>query len=81
LAEERDIVLNQIGLRIARRRQELGLTPVLAKRLHLPPPNVSRIENGQQNLTVGSLCSLANALETTVAELVAGPLEKPPAQR
>jgi transcriptional regulator with XRE-family HTH domain len=72
VAENPDLLLNQIGLRVARRRQEFGLTQQgLAERLGITTTNVSRIENAQQNLTIRTLCKLAEALDVTVEELIA----------
>jgi transcriptional regulator with XRE-family HTH domain len=73
VTEDRDLLLSQIGLRITRRRQELGLTvTALAAKLGIAPTNVSRVEYGRRNLTIDTLCKFAEALDTTVAELVAG---------
>jgi transcriptional regulator with XRE-family HTH domain len=73
VAEDRDLLLSQIGLRITRRRQELGLTQTaLAVTLGIRPHNVSRIEGGHQNVTIDTLCKLANALDTTVLALLGG---------
>ncbi len=58
-------------MRIVRRRQELGLSQkVLAERLGVRPTNVSRIERGEQNVTLGTLHKIAVELDTTVEELV-----------
>jgi DNA-binding XRE family transcriptional regulator len=71
--EDRDLLLSQIGLRITRRRQDLGLTvTALANKLGVAPTNVSRIEYGKQNVTIDTLCKLANALDTTVLALLGG---------
>lgn len=73
MAEDRDLLLSQIGMRVYRRRRELGLTQKdLAQRLGIGPTNVVRIEYGKQNLTVDTLCKLAEALDTTAAELFTG---------
>ncbi len=73
MAENRDLLLSQIGLRVLRRRQQLGLTQkALADRLGINNTNLARIEHGKQNLTVDTLCKLADALETTAAELFTG---------
>jgi HTH-type transcriptional regulator / antitoxin HipB len=73
LAEDPDLLLSQIGLRILRRRQELGLSQKdLGDRLGIAQTNVARIEHGQQNLTVRTLVKLAEALGVTAAELFAG---------
>ena len=71
MTEEPDLLLNRIGLRLTRRRQELGLSQsALAARLGIAGPNITRIENGQQNVTIGTLCKLAKALDMTVEELI-----------
>lgn len=73
LKDTADLLLNYIGLRILRRRQELGLSQEqLAERLGIQRPNVGRIERGTQNVTVRMLCRVAEALETTVQELMFG---------
>jgi transcriptional regulator with XRE-family HTH domain len=73
VSEDPDLLLRKIGLRILRRRQELGLTQKeLADRLGIGPTNVARIEHGQQNLTVRTLIKVAEALGTTAAELFVG---------
>ena len=73
MAENPQILLSKIGLRVLRRRQELGLTQeVVAARLGVTAPNVGRIEHGQQNVTVQTMCKVAEALETTVQELMFG---------
>jgi transcriptional regulator with XRE-family HTH domain len=78
--QTRDTILRQIGMRIVRRREALGLTQrELAKRLGIKPASVSPIEHGEQNLTIDTICRLADALETTFTELVFG--TEPPAPR
>ena len=73
MAEDPDILLDQIGMRIVRRRKELGLTQdEFAKRLGITRPNVGIIERGEQNVTVRTMCKVAEALETTVEELMFG---------
>ena len=66
-----DALLAQIGLRIVRRRQDLGLSQKeLAERLGMAAPNLSQIEYGERNLTIRTVCKLAEALEMTVAALI-----------
>ncbi len=73
MAENPKILLSQIGLRALRRRQELGLTQdAVAARLGITAPNIANIEHGRQNVTVETMCKLAEALETTVQELMFG---------
>ena len=82
VAEELDLLLNRIGLRVLRRRQELGLSQrELAERLGIQRPNVGRIERGEQNLTLGTLCKLAAELGTTVEELIVAEPKSVPAKR
>lgn len=72
-ANDRDLLLSQIGLRVLRRRQELGLTQAeLAARLGIGQANIYRVENGKQNVTVDTLCKLADALGVTAVELFSG---------
>lgn len=79
IANDRDLLLSQIGLRVLRRRQELGLTQVeLAARLGIGQANIYRIENGKQNVTVDTLCKLADALGITAVELFSGIVKAAP---
>jgi len=71
--EDPDVLLHKIGLRILRRRQELGLTQQqVADKLSMAATNIVRIEHGKQNLTIRTLAKLADALGVTVAELIVG---------
>jgi transcriptional regulator with XRE-family HTH domain len=45
----------------------------LARRAHIGPSTISRIETGHRRITLDHLVTLAGALETTVDELLAGP--------
>jgi len=73
VSEDPDLLLSQIGLRVMKRRQELGLTQKeLGDRLGITSTNIYRIEYGQQNLTVRTLIKLAEALDTTAADLFVG---------
>ena len=68
-----DLLLAQLGLRVIQRRQALGLSQKeLAERLGVAAPYMSRVEYGHQNLTFRTLCKLAEALEMTLVELIAG---------
>lgn len=72
MSEDPDLLLNQIGLRISKRRQELGLSQrAFAEQLGMQAANVSRIESGEQNVTIRTLCKVAEALEMRVEELIA----------
>lgn len=73
MAEDPDLLLTGIGLRILKRRQDLGLSQKeIAERLGIASAYVSRIEHGEQNLTVRTLVKIAEALDTTAVELFAG---------
>jgi transcriptional regulator with XRE-family HTH domain len=76
VSEDPELILSQIGLRISRRRKNLGLTQkALADSVGMQAANVYRIEYGDQNVTIRTLCKIADALETTVVELLAGPVD------
>ena len=54
-------------------RKELDLTQTaLGERVGMAGTHIAQIEHGERNLTVRTLCRLADALEMTVAELVTG---------
>lgn len=73
MSEDPDVLLRKLGLRVLRRRQELGLTQQqLADRLSMASTYIVRIEHGDQNLTVRTLTKLADALGLTVVELFGG---------
>ncbi len=73
MSEDPDQLLTRIGLRVVRRREALGLSQKkLAERLQMAAPSVSNIEHGERNLTIRTLCKLAEALEMTPAELFTG---------
>lgn len=71
MTEELDLLLNRIGMRVLQRRQELGLSQGdLAARLGIQRTNIGRIERGEQNVTIGTLCKIAKELGMTVEELI-----------
>ena len=71
--EDSDLLLSRIGLRVVRRREDLGLSQKdLAERLQMASSSLSNIEHGERNLTIRTLCKLAEALEMTPAELFTG---------
>jgi len=73
VTEDPDILLSQLGLRITKRRQEIGISQkALAEKIGMPSPGLSNIENGKQNVTIRTLCKIAEALDITVGELVSG---------
>jgi ribosome-binding protein aMBF1 (putative translation factor) len=53
----------RLAVSIAKAREQAGLTQAaLAKALHTKQTNISRIERGEQNLTVHTLEGIAKAL-------------------
>jgi ribosome-binding protein aMBF1 (putative translation factor) len=73
LSEDPKLLLDQIGLRIIRRRQDLGLAQKdLAEAVDMLASNLSQIERGDRNVTIRTLCRIADALDTTVLELMGG---------
>ena len=73
VGEDPDLILDQIGRRVVARRVQLGLSrPEFAARLGITLTNIGRIERGEQNVTVRMMCRVAEALETTMQELMFG---------
>src|SRR5262245_36066412 len=63
VSEDADHLLRRVGLRIQKRRQELGQTQQqLANELEMDQSSLAKIEQGKQNLTVRTLAKLANVL-------------------
>ena len=74
MSNDPDLLLSDIGLRILRRRQKLGLTQKdLAQAVGMQSANIGQMEHGERNLTIRTLCKLADVLGITLAELTAGP--------
>lgn len=62
--------LGQIGNRICQRREELGLTATeLAIQLDMVSSTLSRIENGQRNIGIDTLCMIAKVLKVPLSYL------------
>lgn len=71
-----------LGRRVARRRQELGLSrKQVAERAGIAPGYVEYLEEGAARVPPASVALLASALDTTVDELLGGTVELPPGQR
>ncbi|MFI8992569.1 helix-turn-helix domain-containing protein [Streptomyces sp. NPDC053542] len=69
---------SDLGRRVALRRQQLGLTrEQVAARAGAAPGYLQYVEEGCAVSDIGFLLSLADALETSVAELVGGTGELP----
>ena len=72
-----DSVVNYkvFGSRVSEKRQELNMTQEdLSRESGFSPVTISKIENGKVNIKLDALISIANALNTTVDELLAGNL-------
>lgn len=68
---DRDDVLIGIGLRIKILRKERGLTQKeLAYSCNLEKSNLSRIEHGKCNMTIGTLLRLCSVLEVELIDVV-----------
>lgn len=64
-----ELVLQHIGGIISARRKELGITQdQLAYIADIDRTYVGYIENGKQNVTVGMLCKIANALNLDIKQ-------------
>lgn len=69
---------SDLGRRVALRRQQLGLTrEQVAARAGAAPGYLQYVEEGTAVSDIGFLLSLADALETSVAELIGGTGELP----
>ena len=69
------LLLNRIALRVRKRRLELGLTQTeLAARMGITQGNITRIENNPPNLSIETICKLAEALGMEAEDLL---VEKP----
>jgi nitroimidazol reductase NimA-like FMN-containing flavoprotein (pyridoxamine 5'-phosphate oxidase superfamily) len=68
-----------LSRRVARRRQELGLTrEEVARRAGMEPGYLDYLEHNVAALRTGQLLRLAAALETTVVHLRGGDVDRPP---
>lgn len=74
MAYDADRVVKHLGKRIAELRQERGYSQgMLATKIRSTPQWISQLERGTRSPTVHTLCKLANALEVTLADLLAKP--------
>ena len=66
-----DLDYGTIGVRVRAARKKLGLTQEeLANRTELTVPYISNIENNHTKLSLMTITSIANALETTIDSLM-----------
>jgi transcriptional regulator with XRE-family HTH domain len=67
-------VAKSVGRRIAELRRDGKITQAaLAELLSVTPQWVSQIEMGRANMTLDTLCRLANALDTRLEDLLQTP--------
>ncbi len=72
-----EIDYKAIGIRIRRKRKELGLTQQkLAELSQQEPSNISHIERGATKLGLPTIVNIANALHSSVDELLCDSLEE-----
>ncbi len=69
--ECKDKLLFEIGKNIRKKRGERNISQAeLAALCNYEKSNMSRIEAGSTNLTIGTLLTIANALDSTIIELI-----------
>lgn len=68
---DENTILSNIGRCIYEARKSKGITQDdLAFRAGIDRTYVGYIENGKQNITIGMLCKIADALEVSIIELI-----------
>lgn len=68
---KKEELLIVIGKNIKKIREEKNITQAeLAARCNYEKSNMSRIESGRTNLTIGTLLNIAESLETTIINLI-----------
>lgn len=73
-----EIDYSAIGIRIRRKRKDMGLTQQkLAELAQLEPSNISHIERGATKLGLPTIVSIANVLGCSVDELLCDSLATP----
>jgi transcriptional regulator with XRE-family HTH domain len=77
-----DQIIQDVGHRIAELRQCRQLTQrELAVRVGMSHPNLNRIEQGTQNLTLRTMITLATALDVELSDLLKPPGSGHPRKR
>jgi transcriptional regulator with XRE-family HTH domain len=70
-------IRKDVGRKVAELRRKRNLTQAgMAEAAGVSTPYLARLEGGQENLTLDSLCKVANVLDVRAAELM-----KPPRSR
>lgn len=73
-----EIDYKAIGIRIRRKRTDMGLTQQkMAELAGLEPSNISHIERGATKLSLPTIVRIANVLHSSVDELLCDSLEIP----
>ena len=73
-----EVNYSAIGMRIRRKRKDLGLTQQrLAELAGLEPSNISHIERGATKLGLPTIVSIANVLGCSVDDLLCDSLDSP----
>lgn len=76
--EDAQRLAQQVGRKIAETRRQGGLTQQdLATEVNTSVQWISRVENGEENLTLATMVKLANALGVSVQELFDPPASDP----
>lgn len=77
-----EALLRRIGRRVAELRVDKDWTQAgLAEALGVSTPYVASIESGRENLTIRSLCKLADAFEAPMKTLLRAPKRTTPPKR
>lgn len=64
-------LLTAIGKNIKKIREEKNISQAeLAARCNYEKSNMSRIESGKTNLTIGTLLNIAESLDTTIIHII-----------
>jgi transcriptional regulator with XRE-family HTH domain len=70
--QEQEQLLHRVGANISRIRKERGYSlRVFADMAEIQASNLVPVEQGKQNLTLGTLHKLAKALDCTIFDLLA----------
>lgn len=77
-----DETIRRIGRRVAELRDGKGWTQAtLSEKLAVSTPYVASVEGGHENLTIRSLCKLADVLDVPVRDLFKAPKRRAPRRR
>jgi transcriptional regulator with XRE-family HTH domain len=78
-ADPKKALMESVGRRVAELRTEAELTQAqMAEKLRMAVANYQRIEQGRQNLTLGTMAKIAKVLHVDVAQFFETPTTKKP---